>query len=382
MRINIAPRMITWARERVGLNIENLLNNFPKLFEWEQGLSQPTLKQLEKYADKTHQPIGIFFLPEPPEVNLPIPDFRTMVNVPFGQPSPDLLDTIYICQQRQEWYRDYARIHGHDLLNFIGSKQLNDDTTEIAGEISSTIQFSFDQRQRIQTWSETLRHFIEQVEKIGILVMISGVVGSNNYRKLDPEEFRGFVLVDNLAPLIFINANDTISAKIFTLAHELAHLWLGESGVSNILMDKIPDQSIERWCNQIAAELLVPLADLNNVYNSRNNLKIEMDRLARQYKISTLVVLRRLLDLNAISSETFRETWSEEFERLRNIERRSGSGGDFYKTLGIRISKRFTSALVVSTLEGQTLFRDAFRMLGIKKNSTFYEIADQFGFQR
>jgi Zn-dependent peptidase ImmA (M78 family) len=382
MRINVAPKMLTWARERVRLDTETLLKVFPKLNEWEQGASQPTLKQLEKYAGKTHQPIGIFFLPEPPKIYLPIPDFRTMANVPYSQPSPDLLDTIYLCQQRQEWYLDFARIHGTEPLSLIGSKSLNNDITTVAGEISNSLQFGFDQRQQIRTWTEMFRLFIDQVETRGILVMASGVVGSNNYRKLDPEEFRGFALVDDLAPLIFINSNDTISAKIFTLAHELVHLWLGESGVSNMLMDQIPDENIERWCNQVAAELLVPLADLNNTYNDENDFLTEIERLARRYKVSTLVVLRRLFDMNAISRETFWETWHEEFERLINIERRSGNGGDFYRTLGVRISKRFASALVVSTLEGQTLFRDAFRMLGIKKNSTFYEIANQFGYQR
>jgi Zn-dependent peptidase ImmA (M78 family) len=382
MRINVAPEMLTWARDRAHLEIETLLNTFPKFNEWIEGISQPTLKQLENFARKTYQPIGIFFLTEPPEVNIPIPDFRTMANVPYREPTPDLLDTIYICQQRQEWYRDFARIHAHDRFDFIGSKRLNDEPAIAAREMSTALQFNFDQRNQIRTWTEMLRLFIEQVEKLGILVMVSGVVGSNNYRKLDPEEFRGFTLVDDLAPLIFINSNDTISAKIFTLAHELAHLWLGESGVSNMLMNQVPDENIERWCNQVAAELLVPMADLNTTYNADNDLQTEMERLARRYKVSTLVVLRRIFDKNAISEELFWNKWNEELERLKNIESRSGSGGDFYRTLGTRISKRFISALVVSTLEGQTLFRDAFRMLGIKKQATFNEIANKLGYQQ
>jgi Zn-dependent peptidase ImmA (M78 family) len=381
MRIDVAPKMLSWARRRARLEHVTLLKAFPKLIQWEQGTAQPTLKQLEAYAKKTHLPVGMFFLPEPPKEELPIPDFRTMKSSTYQPPSPDLLDTIYICQQRQEWYRDFARVHGHEPFRFIGSKSRTDDVILAAKEISKSIQFDLDTRRQVRTWADAFRLFVEKSEKHGILVMIGGVVGSNNYRKLDPEEFRGFALVDKLAPLIFINGGDTISAKIFTLAHELAHLWLGESGVSDMLMEKIPDEATERWCNQVAAELLVPLEGLLAEYNPANDLQEEMEQLARRYKVSTLVVLRRIFDMGAISEKIFWETFNEELERLLNIEGRSGSGGDFYRTLGVRISKRFARALVMSTLEGQTLFRDAYRMLGIKKNSTFYEIAHQFGLQ-
>lgn len=379
MRIKVAPKILSWARQRAGLEIDALLKTFPKIREWEQGTARPTLKQLEAYARKTYLPVGVFFLPEPPQEELPIPDFRTMVGKSKRPPSPDLMDTIYICQQRQEWYRDFARVHKHEQFGFIGSKTVKDDIIQTAKEIISTIHFSLEQRQSVRTWTDAFRMFVEKVEEQGIMVMISGVVGSNNYRKLDPKEFRGFVLVDNLAPLIFINAKDTISAKIFTLAHEMAHLWLGESGVSDMLMDRIPDKETERWCNQIAAEMLVPLESISAEYDSNSDLRQEMKRLAQHYKVSTLVVLRRIFDMGAISEEIFWNTWNEEFDRLIKLERRSGSGGDFYRTLGVRISKRFARALVMSTLEGQTLFRDAYRMLGIKKNSTFYEIAHQFG---
>ncbi|HDP99944.1 MAG TPA: ImmA/IrrE family metallo-endopeptidase [bacterium] len=379
MRIKVAPKILSWARQRAGLEIDALLKTFPKIREWEQGTARPTLKQLEAYARKTYLPVGVFFLPEPPQEELPIPDFRIMGGKSQRLPSPDLLDTIYMCQQRQEWYRDFARVHKHQQFDFIGSKTVTDDIIHTAKEIINTIHFNLDQRQQLRTWTDAFRLFVEKVEEQGIMVMISGVVGSNNYRKLDPKEFRGFVLVDNLAPLIFINAKDTISAKIFTLAHELVHLWLGESGVSDMLMDRIPDKETERWCNQIAAEMLVPLESISAEYGANRDLLQEIQRLAQHYKVSTLVVLRRILDMGAISEEIFWNTWNEEFDRLIKLESRSGNGGDFYRTLGVRISKRFARALVISTLEGQTLFRDAYRMLGIKKNSTFNEIAHQFG---
>ncbi len=382
MRINVAPKMLSWARQRARLEIKSLLNQFPKLNDWEQGITQPTLKQLEAFASKTHQPLGVFFLPEPPQQDLPIPDFRTMGVTPFEQPSPDLLETIYICQQRQEWYREYMQIHKMDLPGFVDRAAINDDILSTADDIRTTLNFDLEQRRQARTWTDALRLFVEQVENQGILVMASGVVGCNNYRKLDPEEFRGFVLVDKFAPLIFINANDTKAAKMFTLAHELAHVWLGESGVSNILTARIPDQKTERWCNQVAAEILVPLHDLQKLYNTRNDMRSEMERLAHRYKVSTLVILRRIFDMGAIRQETFWEMWYKELERLKSFERQQGDGGDFYRTLGVRISKRFARALVGSTLEGHTLFRDAFKMLGIKKQATFNEIVHKLGYQK
>lgn len=188
--------------------------------------------------------------------------------------------------------------------------------------------------------------------------------------------------VDKFAPLIFINSNDTKAAKMFTLAHELAHIWLGESGISNILEGRISDEKTERWCNQVAAETLVPLEDLQGTYNTDNELHSEMERLAHIYKVSTLVILRRIFDMKEINKDTFWKIWHKEIERLKAFKQQSKDGGDFYKTLGVRISKRFTRALVSSTLEGQTLFLDTFKMLGIKKSATFYEIANRFGYEK
>ena len=382
MRIGIKPEMLIWARERARLDVDDLLNRFPKIIEWEAGKIQPTLKQLEAFAKKTHLPLGTLFLPEPPKEEVPIPDFRTMTHVPYDRPTQDLLETIFICQQRQEWYRDYLRRQQAEELGFVGKTTIEADIIEVAKDIRETIDLNLEQRQKVRTWWEALRLFVDRVEEKGILVMASGVVGSNNYRKLDPEEFRGFVLVDKLAPLIFINSNDTKSAKMFTLAHELAYIWLGESGISNIQSERIPDEETERWCNRVAAEILVPVEKLKNYYDADSQLNAEMERLAHRFKVSTLVILRRIFDLGAIGRDTFWETWNTELERLLKIERRGGSGGDFYRTLGVRISRRFANAVVSSTLEGQTLFRDAYKMLGIRKNSTFFEIANKFGFQK
>jgi Zn-dependent peptidase ImmA (M78 family) len=206
--------------------------------------------------------------------------------------------------------------------------------------------------------------------------MVSGVVGSNNRRKLDPEEFRGFALADSLAPLVFLNGSDSKAAQMFTLAHELAHIWLGESAVSDAQASEVPDNRIERWCNEVAAELLVPLDIFQNDYDRDADLRAEMDRLARRFKVSTLVILRRMRDAG-LNAARFHEAYDNEVERVRALS--AGSGGNFYLTLGARASKRFARALVVSTLEGRSSFTEAFRLLGFKKMATFEELGRNLG---
>ena len=166
---------------------------------------------------------------------------------------------------------------------------------------------------------------------------------------------------------------------MFTLAHELAHLWLGESGISDTQAATLPDEATERWCNAVAAELLAPLDQVRQAYHPGGDLHEAMRHLARQFKVSTLVIVRRLFDLGAIDEETLWVTYREELARLKALSSREGGGGDFYNSLGVRVSKRFAAALVSSTLEGQTLFRDAFQMLGIRKSATFYKEAVKLG---
>ncbi|NOZ71420.1 MAG: ImmA/IrrE family metallo-endopeptidase [Chloroflexi bacterium] len=378
VRVPVDPHMLRWARQRAGQDVASLEKAFPKIEAWERGDVQPTLKQLERFARKTRVPLGFLFLDSPPDEPLPISDFRTMAQASH-RPSPNLLDTIYICQQRQEWYRGYLQTLGEGPLPFVGTSSLGDDPIKVATDIRSHLHFNLEERKTIPTWTDALRRFIEQAETAGILVMSSSIVGSNTHRKLDTEEFRGFTLVDDMAPVVFINTADSKSAQMFTLAHELAHIWLGESGVSNARITFFPDEGVERWCNQVAAELLVPLKAFLQAYRPKANLYPELNRLARYFKVSTLVILRRVYEIGALSRGEFWQAYEDELARLQQFERSGKGGGDFYRTLNTRVSKSFAQALVVSTLEGQTLFRDAFQMLGIRKQETFRKFARALG---
>jgi len=365
------------GRERAGLETDDLAHRFPKLAAWEQGTVKPTLKQVEDFARATHTPVGFLFLDELPVETIPIPDFRTIRNKPIARPSPDLLDMIYVCQQRQEWYRDFARSERESPLSCVGSVSLDSSVEQTAGIMREVLKFEIEERRRIPTWTDALRRFIAQADEAGIMVMCSGVVLNNNTRRLDPEEFRGFALSDNLAPLVFINGADTKAAQMFTLAHELAHIWLGQSGVSDTQASLIPDHQLERWCNNVAAELLVPIEILKEEFNAESKLRSELDRLARLFKVSTLVILRRIHDAGGLTREEFWGEYDKELKRLLAISK--SSGGNFYLTQAARVSKRFARALVISTLEGQTLHRDAFRMLGFAKLDTFQKLGRSLG---
>jgi len=377
LRADIKSELLTWARERAGLEKADLIHRFPKLAAWEEGIVRPTLKQVEDFAKATHTPVGFLFLDEPPVEKIPIPDFRTVRNRPIARPSPDLLDMIYVCQQRQEWYRDFARSERISPLSFVGSVSLQSSVESTATIMRRALGFDIDQRRRMPTWTDALRLFITQADEAGIMVMCSGVVLNNNHRPLDPEEFRGFALSDSLAPLVFINGADTKAAQMFTLAHELAHVWLGQSAVSDAQASLLPDHEIERWCNSVAAELLVPLENLKHEYHSSSTLRSELDRLARVFKVSTLVILRRIYDAGGLTRDEFWREYENELERLLAIAK--SSGGNFYLTQAARVSKRFARALVISTLEGQTLHRDAFRMLGFTKFDTFQKLGRSLG---
>jgi Zn-dependent peptidase ImmA (M78 family)/transcriptional regulator with XRE-family HTH domain len=377
-RVDVRQDMLRWARERANLTIKHLEGPFPQIERWESGEVKPTLKQLEKLAHATHVPIGYLFLSEPPIEKIPIPDFRTRESGFFGAPSPNLLEMLYVCEQRQAWYHDFAKAMGEEPPAFIGSVRTSDSIEDVALRMRQTLGFNLEERRDCPSWSEALRQFIYQVDESGVLVMCSGVVLNNNRRRLNPEEFRGFAMADDLAPLVFINGADTKAAQMFTLAHELAHLWLGESALSDSTPYAVPEHNVERWCNLVSAEMLVPFSVLLSEFRSDAVLETEVSRLARHFKVSTLVILRRVYDAGGLSREEFEHSYAAEVRRIMALP--GGKGGDFYLTQASRVSKRFARALVVSTLEGQTLYRDAFRMLGIHKTETFHELARNLEF--
>lgn len=374
VRIEVNPSVIRWACARSGRSVEDLRKKFPRLLDWERGRVRPTLRQLEALAKATFTPIGFFFFEEPPVDELPVPDFRTMDNAEVRRPSPHLLNTIYLCQQRQAWYQEEAQGEKNLFLqNFVGSWDTSVSVEAAAAQLGRTFRFDMASRMELRDENETLRQFIEGAEEQGVLVMVSGVVGNNTHQRLDVNEFRGFALSDPVAPLIFINGADAKAAQIFTFAHEIAHLGLGQSGISNAQAATRSSHSIERWCNQVAAELLAPSHAISEEFDPRKVLTEEIRRLARFFKVSRLVILRRIHDIEALSQEQFRQAYAEELERLEKFSNRSG--GHYYHSVATRASKRFARALIASALEERTTLTEAMRLLDIKNVSALKKIA-------
>lgn len=389
-RVPVKPELLRWACERAGKPESALAERFSAFTDWLAGEKAPTFKQLEDFAKATRTPFGFFFLAEPPVETIPIPDFRTVGSERLQHPSPDLLDTIYLCQQRQDWYRQNALVLGEPALDFIGSATVQNDVVATAAHIRTAVGFDLDARAEAATFLDAVRMMIDAADNAGVLVMVSGIVGHNSHRPLDTAEFRGFALSDDRAPLIFINGTDTKSGQMFTLAHELAHLWIGESGVSDATAASsysprgggAGGASVERWCNAVAAEMLVPLDGFRQAYSRRADLRPEMQRLSRQYKVSTLVILRRMLDAGGLSREAFQTAFDAELQRLRaELARRkaAGGGGDYYATTSVRVSERFARAVLASTWEGRSTFTEAFRLLGCRNVKTLESLGDRLG---
>ena len=288
---------------------------------------------------------------------------------------------IYACQERQNWYRDFARVIGEPEPGFVGSASVEASPEIVATEMRETLGFDLAARRACPTWTDALRLFMRQADDAGVIVMVSGIVMSNTSRPLDPAEFRGFALSDPLAPLIFVNGKDTKAAQMFTLAHELAHIWLGASALSNL--GAAPEKSFRReevWCNAVAAEFLVPLEALRSDLRRNEPLENALPRLARTYKVSTPVILRRLLDADWLTRERFDTAWAQENGRFWKVVRTdAATGRGFHRTTLARVGRRFARALVASTLEGRTLYRDAFRMLGIRSSRAFDTLGREAG---
>jgi Zn-dependent peptidase ImmA (M78 family) len=231
------------------------------------------------------------------------------------------------------------------------------------------------------TLDDVLRALVAAIETAGVLVMKSGIVGNNTRRKLDPDEFRGFALVDVYAPLVFVNGSDSKAAQLFTLVHELVHVWIGESALSNLQATYAPAQQVERYCNAVAAEYLVPEEPLRlAVGGSTQEDAALVQSLRGRFKVSSLVILRRLRDIGRLKDDRFRQLYREEVEEFQRREERKPDGGDYYRNQPVKVSRRFAVALVGSTLEGKTPYRDAFALLDMKKPKTFRELARKLDF--
>lgn len=370
----ISSEVLRWARERARLPPDSLADKLhvklEKILLWEQGEKRPSFLQAQKLAKALHIPFGYLFLPHPPEEPLPIPDLRTLGDHQAHEISPDLRDLLNDVMLKQDWYRDYLIEQGAEPLPFVHRFGLETPRGDIATDITQVLDLTLEHREQARNGEEFLRLLMNKAEDVGVMVMRSGIVGSNTHRALDVHEFRGFAIVDDYAPLVFLNGKDARAAQIFTLVHELAHLWLGLSGISDLSLD-IESRHVhvktERICNVVAAEVLVPETAFLAHWNPNRTLSENADDLARLFRVSTVVTARRAVDLRVAAWDEYHAFYAEQAQQWRNTKK--SDGGSPYKTIPVRNGRRFTDVVVRAALEQRLLLRDAGRMLGLQPSN-------------
>ncbi len=379
-RVPVSPSTLEWAADHGGLDPSALHERFPSWDEWLAGERQPTLNQLEKFADAAGVPFGYLLLDDPPEVELPIPDFREGFQGAVREPSSDLLAVLNQSIRRQDWYRGYAEDNALPDLDFVGASA-EQDPEAVAAQMRSALGFEVSTRAR--SWNDVRKQLIQSFERLGGLTVVTSMVENNTHRLLDPAEFRGFALVDATAPLVFVNAHQTLNGQIFTLAHEFAHVWHGTSGISLEEPGWEPQSEVERWCNAVASEFLVPGRDLERRFPNvaRRNLTDQLDELARVYRCGTLVVLQAIRRRRLRTFADFDAVYLAERRQLESLtpEGPSEGGGNFYYNQPFRIGERLSRTVIADTLEGRTTFSEALRLTSLKSLSAFVKYADHLG---
>jgi len=332
---------------------------------------------LEAFAKATYVPFGYLFLPEPPEERIPIPDLRTIRKQAISHPSPDLLDTLHAMQRRQAWLREELIECEADPQDFVGSARPADDPQGVGREMRRMVDLDDDWAATVRTWREAVGELRRAIEELGVMAVINGVVGNNTHRKLDVEEFRGFALSDEYAPLVFVNGADAKSAQMFTLVHELAHIWLGESALTDSGLTCQPSQEIEAWCDRAAAEFLLPAQALRACWRDLRHEEAPFEALARRFKISPIVAGRRAMDLRLVGRETFFAFYEEYIARERRGRPASG-GGDFYNSQNTRVGEMFATQVILAAKSGRLSFKEAYDLTGLH-GGAFQEYASRLG---
>ena len=360
---NVNPSQLLWSRQRAGLTLDEIAAKLPvradKVVAWESGESQPTFNQAQKWAKVVHIPFGFLFLARAPQDPLPIPDLRTVGGETPNAPSLDLLETVKDVLRKQAWYIDYLREHEADALPFVGRFSAESKVTDVVADIRRVLGANAGDRPR--SVDEYLRTLIAAADQAGVLVMRSGIVGSNTHRPLDVGEFRGFAISDSIAPTVFINSADAPKARIFTLVHELAHIWIGSSGISTVTVRESRDEEI--FCNAVAGEFLAPRKEFSQRWDDGIAWAENVGRLSDAFRISTLTAARRAADLGFITRAMYRDFYTNELEAFRN--RSTGGRGDFYANLRVRNSRSFSRAVAAEAMSGRMLLRDAGALLSL-----------------
>lgn len=360
--VQVDTTMLTWAITRAGYDVSAFAEKFPPILAWLEGQKKPTVKQLEEFSKKVYLPFGYLFLPQPPQERLPIPFFRTHGNQ-ADKISLNVYDTILLLQQRQDWLKDYLKDTDFPRLAYVGRFRNKHDVNAIVADIRQTLQLPEDWASQFGTWQEAQDYLVQQIEDIGIITIFNSIVENNTHRPVPVDECRGFVLVDAYAPFMFVNNADFKSAQMFTLVHELAHIWTGHSAGFDFRKIQPANDPIEILCDKVAAEFLVPAQVFDKVWNHKPN---DFTYAGSQFKVSKIVIARRALDTGKITRKQFFDFYDNYANQEFAKKESQHAGGDFYATTKKRISITFAAHVYRAVKSGKLLYRDAYKLTGLK----------------
>lgn len=365
VEFQLSRKMIDWIASSQGVSLETLADQVmpKKVNKFLTGVVSKA--GAEKLAKIGGIPFGFLFLENPPKPVKPkIPDLRQSVDT--RELGRDFFEVYHDIEYKIEWYKEYLKENGNDQpLDFIGRFKYRTNLSHevVAADIVRTINFNVENEIKSVTIESYFSKAAKLIENVGVLVFKNGVVGNNNNRKLDTREFRGFCISDNVAPVVFVNGSDAMSAQVFTLFHEVAHLWLGVDGVSGWDTEK----SIEAFCNKVAAEILMPsglfLSSWTNASSDEEFYRVK--EVSRQFKVSDFACAIRALQLGLIEGYTLE---SIRFE-ANNKPKKESNGGSFFNTLPVRNSQKLTNIIVSRAMSQQLPLREAGVLLNVKADT-------------
>ena len=380
VNVNIQPAIISWAlsqtsEEKLGTKLVDNIKH------WLDGTKSPTFNQIEDFSKKSHIPLGYFFLQTPPIEQISLLEYRTLDSIQLTNPSRNLIDTIHDMEAVQEWMVNYRKEWNYDTISIVGSLKGITDISVIADTIRKDLGLNIAWYKDCGNPSEAFNKVRGLLEECGIVVMMNGIVGKNTHRALDVNEFRAFAMVNEWAPLIFINGADSAGGRLFSLFHELVHLWIGENDLYNDTKYSANGiKPIEVTCNAVAGALMVPKTVFLEKWNNNTNDDIheKIKELARMFRCSSSVIARRALDNKKIDQNVYNMVIADAIEAYIQTKQEKSSGGDYYRVARSKLDGVFVRALCESVNSGRTSFTEAYRLTNTT-SKTFSEVASGLG---
>ena len=368
----ITPELLRWARQTAKFSISEfslkLKVKEKKILDWESGEDYPTINQLEKIAKYCRRPLSVFYLPEPPEDFQTLRDFRKKDHQ--REYSTALTFIIRDIQRKQNWLSDILADEGESQLDFVGRCTSNSSIYDVAYDIKKELEIDIDKNN-----DKALNEWITKVENKGIFVSLASNIHS--HLLIDKDEVKGFAISDKFAPFIFINTADSKNSQLFTLVHELVHIWIAASGLSAFDVIDFRNESekfdpLEIFCNEVTAEILMPKEEVFSEFKEFDRKRAYIEKKSRFFNVSSYAMIVRLLNLDLITlseykefKKAFYELYEDYLEELKNKPKPKGKPN--YYILQIRKNSRLFSHYVYSYYKsGKINGYDASNLLEIK----------------